>query len=129
MIVAFALVCGAFVTPASATSLFNKTWKAKFADKKENPEMYAKARKAGCNICHIKGHPKKKEARNEYGMAVHKFLKEKDFPRDWVKANPEEAKKKLLEGLEKAGKLKSKDGKSFEEKIKAKELPATDANL
>lgn len=86
------------------------------------------ARKASCYICHVKGQ-KKDKARNEYGKAIHKFLKAKDFTKEYIKANPEEAKKRMLEGFKKAGEMKSKDGDKFGEKIKANKLPATDANL
>ena len=60
---------------------------------------------------------------------MHKFLDGEDFPKDYIKENPEEAKSKIMEGFKKAGELKSKDGKTFAEKIKAEELPATDAGL
>ena len=67
--------------------------------------------------------------RNEYGDAVHKLLKSEDFSREYVKANPDEAKKKILEGFKKAGEAKSKDGKTFADKLKNNELPAADAGL
>ena len=85
-------------------------------------------RKTSCNVCHVKGEDKKK-VRNEYGNAISKYLKSKDFPKDWVKENPEEAKKKIVAGFKKANEHKSKDGKTFGEKIKANQLPATDAGL
>ena len=118
--------------PAMATSAFNKQWKAKHTgdDSEASTEFKAAAKKAGCNICHIKGKKKKeKDSRNEYGRAINKFLKAKDFPKDYVKANPEEAKKKILEGFKKAAEEKSSDEKKFGEKIKNNELPATDAGI
>ncbi len=118
-----------FASPAMAISEFGKQWKEKFLGGEEVDEDFKRAgRKAGCYVCHVKGEDKKK-VRNEYGTAVMKFLKAKDFPKDYVKANPEEAKKKILEGFKKAGELESKDGKKFGEKIKNNELPATDAGL
>ncbi|MEL6105951.1 MAG: hypothetical protein AAFU85_07940 [Planctomycetota bacterium] len=118
-----------FAGPASATSEFSKQWKSKYLSGDDVDDGFKKsARKAGCYVCHVKGEDKKK-VRNEYGKAVHKYLKAKDFPKDYVKANPEEAKKKIFAGLEKAGEMKSKDEKTFAEKIKNKELPATDAGL
>jgi hypothetical protein len=126
-----AVLIGCFcllVTPALATSEFSKQWKNEYLSGDDvDPDFVKTARKAGCYTCHIKGHPDKKKARNEYGKAVHKFLKAKDFPKDWVKANPEEARKKIVEGFKKAGEEKSKDGKKFGDKIAANELPATDA--
>lgn len=127
-----AVIFGCFfllVSPAMATSEFSKQWKNKFLSGDDVSEDFVKAgRKAGCYICHVKGEDKKK-VRNEYGQALQKFLKSKDFPKEWVKANPEEAKKKILEGFKKANELKSKDEKAFGEKIKNGELPATDAGL
>ena len=72
-------------------------------------------RKAGCYICHVKGEDKKK-VRNEYGEALHKYLGAEDFPKDWVKENPEESKKKILEAFKKVSEMKSKDGKKYGDK-------------
>jgi hypothetical protein len=119
-------------TEAMATSVFNKQWKAKHTgdDSEASKEFKTAAKKAGCNICHVKGKKKKdKDSRNEYGRAVNKTLKAKDFPKAYVKANPEEAKQKILEGFKKAAEAESKDGKKFGEKIKNNELPATDAGI
>lgn len=114
-------------SPALATSEFSKQWKNKYLVGDDVDEEFVKAaRKASCYVCHIKSHPDKKKARNEYGQAVHKYLKEKDFPKDWVKANPEKAKEMIQAGFKKANEHKSKDGKAFGAKIKAGELPATD---
>lgn len=115
-------------TPVMATSEFSKHWKAEYLGDDADPDFKRTGRKAGCYVCHVKGEDKK-EVRNEYGNAVHKFLKAKDFPKDWCKENPEEAKKKVLAGIKKANEMKSKDGKTFGEKLKNNELPATDAGL
>ena len=111
---------------AAANSTFNKFWKEKFLPEDVDPGFKDAARKQGCYICHVNGEDKKK-VRNEYGTAIHEYLKAEDFPKDYVKNNPEEAKAKIWEGFVKAGKHKSKDGKSFEEKIKNNEIPATDS--
>lgn len=113
-------------SPVLATSEFNKQWKAKYLTDETDEDYVKTARKHGCYICHVVKEDKKK-VRNEYGKAIHKFLKAEDFPKDWVKDNPEEAKKKIFAGLEKAGEAKSKDGKTFAEKIKNNEIPATDS--
>jgi hypothetical protein len=115
-----------FANHASAISEFSKEFKKSFTDKAEDPDWYKTVSKAGCNVCHIKGHPDKKKARNEYGQAVHKYLDKKDFPKDLFKSDPEKAKEMIQEGFKKAGEMKSSDGKTFAEKIEAKELPATD---
>src|SRR6056297_1101232 len=116
-------------SPAMAISEFSKQWKNEYLGGEDVDEDFKTAgRKAGCYVCHVKGEDKKK-VRNEYGMAVLEFLKAEDFPKDYVKANPEEAKQKILAGFKSAGEKKSKDGKTFAEKIKDSELPATDAGL
>ena len=116
-------------TPTMAISEFGKQWKNKYLSGDDVDEDFVKlGRKAGCYVCHVKKEDKK-EVRNEYGNAVQKFLKSKDFPKEYVKENPDEAKKKILEGFKKAGELMSKDKKKFADKIKNNELPATDAGL
>ncbi len=116
-------------SPSMAISEFGKQWKNEYLSGDDVNEDFVKAgRKAGCYVCHVKGEDKK-EIRNEYGNAVQKFLKAEDFPKEYVKDNPEEAKKKILEGFKKAGELMSKDKKKFADKIKNNELPATDAGL
>lgn len=116
-------------SPALAISEFSKQWKNEFLGGEDVDEDFVKAgRKAGCYICHVKGEDKKK-VRNEYGLALTKYLKAEDFPKEYIKANPEEVKAKILEGFKKAGDHKSKDGKKFADKIKNNELPATDAGL
>ncbi|MEM1068576.1 MAG: hypothetical protein AAGG48_08595 [Planctomycetota bacterium] len=115
-------------SPAMAISEFGKQWKEKYLGGEDVDEDFKRAgRKAGCYVCHVKG--EKKEVQNEYGIALKKYLKAKDFPREYVKAKPEEAKKKILEGFKKAGELESKDGKKFSEKLEKNELPATDSGL
>lgn len=120
--------CLAFLaSPAMATSEFSKQWKNKYLSAEDiDPDFKKKARKHGCYLCHVYKAPEKKEARNEYGKAILKFLKKEDFSKEYVKANPEESKKKIFEGLKKAGELKSSDGKTFADKIKNNEVPATD---
>ena len=126
---AILFACLMLASPAMAISEFGKQWKNEFLGGEDVDEDFKRAgRKAGCYVCHVKGEDKKK-VRNEYGNAIHKFLKAEDFSKEYVKANPEEAKKKILEGFKKAGEAKSKDGKSFTDKIKNNELPATDAGL
>ncbi|TWT74199.1 hypothetical protein [Allorhodopirellula solitaria] len=117
-----------FATPSFAISEFGKQFKAKIMES-ELPDEYKKTvRKANCYICHVKGE-KKDDVRNEYGKAVKKFLSAEDFPKEYIKSNPEEAKAKILAGFQKANELKSTDGRAFGAKIKAHELPATDAGL
>ncbi|TWT76690.1 hypothetical protein CA13_71870 [Planctomycetes bacterium CA13] len=127
LIVFLGLLC-LLVSPAMAISEFSKQWKGEYLGKDADADFVKAGRSAGCYVCHVKGE-KKDEARNEYGKAIKEFLKAEDFPKEYVKANPEEAKKKILEGFKKAGKKKSSDDRTFEEKIKNNELPATDAGI
>ncbi|OYP28975.1 hypothetical protein [Rhodopirellula sp. MGV] len=125
----FAILFGCFAllaSPALATSDFNKMWKEKYISGDDaNEDLKKTARKHGCYICHVSG--EKKDVRNEYGKAVHKYLKAEDFPKDWIKDNPEEARKKIFAGLDEAAKEKSKDGDLFGDKMKAGKVPATDS--
>lgn len=126
----FAAILGCVVflaSPAMAISEFSKQWRAAYLSGEDVDEEFVKtARKASCYVCHVKG-KKKEEANNEYGNAIKKYLKAEDFPKDYVKDNPEEAKKRIVEGFKKAGQHESKDGKKFAAKIENNELPATDA--
>jgi hypothetical protein len=118
-----------FATPAMAISEFGKQWKNHYLGGEDvDEEFKAAGRKAGCYVCHVKGEDKKK-VRNEYGNVINKYLKAEDFPKEYIKDNPEEAKKKIIEGFKKAEEHLSKDGEKFGDKIKNNELPATDAGL
>ncbi len=117
-----------FATPASAISLFNKHWKEHYLANNPNVLFVSAARKAGCYICHVKGENKKK-VQNEYGTALSRYLSAEDFPKEWVKANPEEAKKRIIAAFKKVEEDLSKDGQAFGEKISDGELPAVDSGL
>lgn len=118
----------AMSTPSFAISEFGKQWKDKYLGEDADPDFVKMGRKAGCFVCHVKGEDKKK-VRNEYGTALHEFLKAEDFPKDFVKANPEKAKAMILEGFKKVGEKESTSGQTFADKIKANKLPAEDAKL
>jgi hypothetical protein len=117
-----------FSTPALGISEFGKQWKAEYLGDGVDEEFKKAGQKAGCNVCHVKDQDKKK-ARNEYGTAVQMYLKAEDFPKEYLKDKPEEAKQKIIEGLKKAADHESKDGMKFGDKIKSNQLPATDAGL
>lgn len=125
----FALIAVALcwiTTPAFGITEFSKQWKEKYLTDDVSDEFMTAGRRASCNVCHVKLHPDKKEARNEYGKALKVYLDKEDFPKERIKAEPEEVKKEILAAFEKAGEKKSKDGRTFAEKIKAEELPAVD---
>ncbi|HEY2414204.1 MAG TPA: hypothetical protein VGI40_18315 [Pirellulaceae bacterium] len=83
-----------------------------------------------CDACHKPGVDKKTKghALNDYGQAVAKNFKHRDFNKadKLGKDNPEgaaKAKKLLAEALEKADAEKNADGKTFGELIRAGQLP------
>ncbi len=115
-----------FASPVFATNEFSKEWKLSYAGDDAPAEFVSAVRKAGCNVCHVKGG--KKEERNEYGRSLKEFLNKEDYSKEKLAANPELAKE-IIAGFKKAGEKKSADGKAFAAKIKAGELPATDAGL
>jgi hypothetical protein len=120
--------CVCLLAPhALATNEFSKEWKEHYLTPDAPAELTPAARRAGCNVCHIKG--EKKTEHNEYGLAAKEFLDKDKLSKDWVKANPEKAKELILDGLKKAGEKSSKDGKKFAQKLADGELPATDAGL
>ena len=121
-------------SPAMAISHFKKVWGEHYTPSEGpgaddvDPEFKKATRKAGCYLCHVKGEDKKK-VRNEYGEALHKYLKAEDFSKDRIKAEPEKVQEEIVAAFKKVEEMKSKDEKTFGAKIKANELPATDANL
>jgi hypothetical protein len=83
-----------------------------------------------CDSCHKPGVDKKVKghALNDYGEAVHKHFKHRDFNKadKLGKDNEEElakARKILADALEKADAEKNADGKTFGDLIKAGQLP------
>jgi cytochrome c553 len=123
---ALVLTLGLFASPALATNEFAKEWKTLYLTDSAAAEFSSAAKKAGCNVCHVKGG--KKTERNEYGKAINELLKKEDYTKEKLKADPELAKK-IIEGLKTAGESKSSDGKTFAAKLEAGVLPATDSGL
>jgi hypothetical protein len=92
------------------------------------PETPLEARfdEARCNVCHIPG---MKEIRNDYGIAVGKYLKKADFvgaAKKFDSVKGAEARKAMEKGLLQAAGEKSFRGSLFRELIKAGKLPAAD---
>jgi hypothetical protein len=112
-----------FAAPAWAVPAFNEAFKKAYL--KEGTPLAEKASVVKCNVCH-KG--KEKKDRNEFGMAVSKYLKKGDFAGDDKKFDPKspEGQKALAEGLEAALKEKADNGKSFGDLLKENELPGGD---
>jgi len=112
------VVAALCVSQASALPPFNKEWTAKYVEGNSNAAFVESVNSVKCNVCHV---GKSKKDKNEYGVAVGKFLTKKGF--EAVKSDEEAAKKYVLEGLEKAEAEKSSGGKTFGELIKAGQLP------
>jgi hypothetical protein len=107
-------------TASSATALppFNKEWTGKYVEGNGNAKFVEAVGTAKCNVCHV---GTSKKDRNEYGMAVSKFLTKAKY--NEIKDDEAVAKKYILEGLDKAAAEKSGAGKSYGELIKSGELP------
>jgi hypothetical protein len=104
---------------AVAVIPFSKAWTARYVDGNANKEFVAAAGAAKCNVCH-KGASKKEH--NEYGLALKKHLKKKEYEA-LNAANPAAAAKYIQDGLDAAAKEKNAAGKTFGELIKEGKLP------
>ena len=106
---------------ADAVPAFKKGFAAKYVTKETPKEFATAVKKASCNVCHIKG--KKKKVRNQYGLALSKLLKKKDFTSAKVKADPKGKGKAMNEAFAKVEKMKNKEGKTYGALLKAHKLP------
>jgi hypothetical protein len=116
-----AFVLGAMSPSAFAIIPFSKEFAKLYVEPAKDSPFAKEVEKVKCNVCH-EGTTSKK-MRNEYGMAVGKLLKKADFGPDKLKDDPEGTSKAIAEALKKVEGEKSKDGKTFGEKIKAGKLP------
>ena len=94
------------------------------ADHKEFATVFA-GLKTKCDLCHKPGADKKAKGHglNDYGEAMHKHLRHKEFMKLHMEKKSAEALKLIQEAWEKAGAEKNAEGKSFGEVIKAGKLP------
>ena len=126
----------AFSSDAQAMPQFKKAFTKKFVEKHKSKEFQSMAKKASCNVCHVKG--PKKDVQNEYGKLLNKLIEGDANKRykDAKKTGPSEGKaelEKILSELDKAfdkaGEMKSEAGKGpkFGEIIKAGKLPVDPA--
>jgi hypothetical protein len=115
-------------SPALAIDLFHKHWKEHYLTDSSNQPLAKFAKRAGCYICHVKGQ-KKHEGHNEYGKALAQYLDSKDFTKEWVEANPEEAKRRIIKAFQKVEEDLAADGRKYGDKIRAGVLPAADVGL
>ena len=94
------------------------------ADHKEIATAFAEL-KTKCDLCHKPGADKKAKGHglNDYGEAMHKHLKHKEFMKLHMEKKSAEALKLIQEAWEKAGAEKNAEGKTFGEVIKSGKLP------
>lgn len=129
-LIAAAVLAVTFASPASALPEFKKAFAEKYTDKDANEDYYNVVKKAGCNVCHVKGEDK--DVRNAYGDELAKLIegdagKRKKDVKDESKEKKDAVKAKILEELEAAwdtaaGK-ENADGTKFGELIKEGKLP------
>jgi hypothetical protein len=122
--VALLVAVGVLAAPETALAIneFKREFIKKYAGENAPAEFKGVVEAAGCNICHIRGQNKRE--RNEYGMALSKFLKVVDFQGPNKKFAGGEAEKIIADALGKAEMDKSKSGATFGEVIKQGKLPA-----
>jgi len=118
---------------ASAFALpsFKKAFEARYVKPLNNEEFTKAAKKAGCNVCHVKG--EEKETRNAYGDSLAELIEgdAADRVKKAEETNGESGKDeenaKLLEELEKAFNAAeskaSPAGPTFGELLKSGKLP------
>lgn len=114
-------VCFGVVSAVEAMPPFNKEFVKLYVEPAKDSAFAKEFDKVKCNVCHEGTNKKNK---NEYGEAVGKLLKKADFSGAKIAEDPEGKAKEIVEALKKVEKEKSKDGKTFGEKIKAGVLPA-----
>ena len=123
-----------WVLTASALPPFPKYIEEQYAASPEHAKYLAMYKalegEHKCDACHKPGIEKKMKghALNDYGDAVHKYFKHRDFNKadklgEKDPAELAKARKIVADALEKADAEKNADGKTFGELIKAGSLP------
>lgn len=94
------------------------------ADRKEFAKTFSEL-KTKCDVCHKPMADKKAKGHglNDYGEAMHKHLKHKEFLALHKEKKSAEAMKLFKDAWDKAGAEKNADGQIFGELIKAGKLP------
>jgi len=114
---------GITASPAFAIKQFGEAWGEFYVKDSKNEEFKKAASEAKCTVCHLEESKKK---HNAYGMEVKNLLKKKDFPVDRFKSDAAKCKAEIEAAFKKVEDVKAKDGKTYGEKIKAGQLPASD---
>ena len=128
---------GFLAQSALALPAFKKEFKKQYIDTSSSEDFKAVAKKASCNVCHVKG--EKKNVNNDYGMELAKLIegnskerlkaaKEEDKAKgeDVTAASDAEKdkiKKELLAAFKKVEGMKSKSGTPYGELIQSGKLP------
>jgi hypothetical protein len=100
------------VSPAHALPVFKTAFQKKY-------KMAAK--NVTCDVCHVPMKDKKM-FRSDYGQALEPLLDSEKFKGD-DRLQGADADKVIFEALDKVGKAKGKNGKTWEEEIKAGTIP------
>ena len=131
--VALVTLCGAVALclvagPVSALPQFKKDFTDKYIEPAGDEAFKDVATKASCNVCHVKGEGK--EVRNAYGDELAKLIEgsAKDRLAAATEAGDGDAEKEkmakeLAEAFKKVETVKSPDGSTFGDRLKAHKLP------
>lgn len=134
-LLALSLVATGFhANEAMALSEFKKAFGEKYIKTSKNAEFVTVAKKASCNVCHVKAKGAKKDVQNEYGKALNKLIEgsakeRKAAAKKVSKEDETNEKTKLLAELDAAFKkveaMKSDGGKgpTFGALLKDGKLP------
>ena len=115
------------IQQASGLAPFKVAFGKKYTDKNKNEVFYKTVRKAGCNVCHVKG--EEKTERNAYGEELAKLIQGDAKERLGEAADDQknEVKEQLLKELDAAfdtvAKMKNKDDETYGERIQEGQLP------
>ena len=110
-----------------ALAPFKKAWATKYLENHKNEDFQKVAKKASCNVCHIKG--AKKNFQNDYGKLINKLIEGDANKRKKEAADSKAEMAKILKefeaAIDKVAKEKSDGGKgpTYGELIKEGKLP------
>lgn len=131
--VALATLCGAVLLclaagPVSALPQFKKDFADKYVEPANDEAFAEAAKKASCNLCHVKGEGKDK--RNAYGEELAKLIP--GDAKDRIAkatdagngdAEKEKVGKELAEAFKKVETMKSPSGETYGDRLKGHKLP------
>ncbi|MDA0658111.1 MAG: hypothetical protein O2931_06295 [Planctomycetota bacterium] len=125
ILIAAAAVTVGLLTQQSALALpaFKPVFEERYSKDNTNEEFKKSVKKAGCNICHVKGE-KSKEVRNAYGDLLAKLIEGE--AKDRIKTEKEKVLKEFEEAMTKAEEEKGPDGVPYGELFKSGKLPPSE---